>query len=225
MLIDTAQITMDLYYRDYKSDENFFDIDHFKYLCGVAYANILETEYKEARREARADEGATDVTLQSDWLVREVLEVKRSEDYPNTLEADLKSPLFSFPFDAYSYGIQSVRPIGTTGCRDLIRTSGREAWMRSQLPVTSRGFFYVIGKKLYLTNVRCSLKEIEIMQIPDIAGQGYGDTGGPIPKSKEDLIIRKTIELMMRTKEGAVVDTTNNSNPNTALQTEIAPNP
>ena len=41
-LKDTAQATMDLYYQSFKADEDFFDLDDFKYLNSVAYADFLQ---------------------------------------------------------------------------------------------------------------------------------------------------------------------------------------
>jgi hypothetical protein len=221
-LADTAQMTMDLYYQNFKTDEDFFNLTHFLYLSGVAYSKLLEDEYKEARKEAKMEDSFAEIFIQADWLIEQTIEMKRIEDEDNSFSGTLSSPLFSFPYDPYSFGIQSVRRAGKTKCNHFIRTTGRESWLDCQLPTTNRVFFHVIANKLIVNNVQCAMEKLIVQMVPEITDlMAFGMQGGPVPKSKEDIIIRKTLELMMAARNGAVVDMTNNSNPNKTLQTEV----
>jgi hypothetical protein len=219
-LADTAQITMDLYYQNYKTDEDFFKLKHFLYLSGVAYSKLLEEEYILARKEAKLEEGLTDIVLADDWLIEQTLELKPAE-IEDTYEAPLAKPLFSFPYDPYSFGLQSVRPAGKSLCPVFIRTSLRESWMDCILPATKNVFFYVAGGKLRVRSNGCKPDKVILLMVPDITAEAFGEAGGPVPKTKEDPIIRKTLEIMLRAREGVVVDMSNNSNPNKVMQTEI----
>jgi hypothetical protein len=218
-LTDTAQMVMDLYYQNYKSREDFFSLKHFIYLCGVAYSKLLEDEYKEARALAKLEEGFTDIFMSEDWMVYETITLKPVKDEPGSYVGNLRTPVFAFPYDPYNYGIQSVRQAGQTGCTDFIRTSYREMWMNCLLPVvTGKVFFYPAGNQLHIGNAGCKIDKLIVSVVPEITS---GKFEGSVPASKQDTIIRKTWELMARAKEGIVVDTSNNSNPNKAMATEV----
>lgn len=221
-LADTAQMTMDLYYQQFRTDEDFLKLFHFQYLCGVAYSKLLEMEYKANRAEAKAEAGLTEIYLQDDWLIEQIVKMDKHPDIEGAFIGSLASPLFSFPNDPYSFGVQSVRKAGKTGCAHFIRTSLREAWMDCHLPtVTNKAFYYINNKKVIVTGARCQVEELVLNSVPEITDSSFGDNGGPVPKSKEDGIIRATLDLMMRARTGTVVDMSNNSNPNKALQTEV----
>lgn len=212
---------MDLYYQNYRTDEDFLRLQHFVYLCGVAYSKILEDEYKEARKESKIDEVFADIFLQDDWLVEETVQMKKDEQEDETYYGYLKRPVFSFPYDPFSYGIQSVRRAGKTTCTQFVRTAARESWMDCLLPTTTRNYFYRVSDRIIVKGARCKLDTLILQVVPEITDPFFGSLGGPVPGAKEDMIIRKTMEIILRARDGVTVDMSNNSNPNKALQTEI----
>jgi hypothetical protein len=221
-MADTAQMAMDMYFQNFKTDEDFFHLYHFTYLCGIAYARILEDEFKEARAQSKAESGYTtyDIALQSDWLIEKELDVKKHEDREDdAYYVDLPVRPFSFPYDPYGYGIQSVR--GKGQCNNFVRATSRIEQQLCVMPTTSRIFYFPQAKRLELRNMFCHLDKITVVLLPDIEDPELGPDGGDIPKSKEDMVIGRVMQLMMAARNGTVVDMSNNSNPNKALATEI----
>lgn len=223
-IADTAQIVQDLYFQNYRKSEDFFREAHFRYLCGVAYSKIVEDEYKMARREAFQEFGFTEVALSTEWLIDEQVEVKKVQDQHNMWKAKLKHPLFVFPYDQASNGIQIIRNMNFSMlCKEFIRESARRKWALCDMPVTNNVYWYPEGKELVFVNAKCGLDKakLQVSYISDPADESFGDNGGVIPKTKEDLIIRTTLDLMIKAKNGVVVDMTNNANPNKRIQSEI----
>jgi hypothetical protein len=219
-LKDVSVAIMDLFYQDYKKEDDFFSEEHFFYMAGVAFSKILEMEYKASRKEAKAEEGITDVQLQPDWQVAAEIMVQKI-DGTSDYKATLPHRPFSFPYDEYGYGIQRVRNVSHQGCRDFIRTTQKLDWALDDLPRTDKTFFYLEGINIILKKPNCLLKKIKVLYIPEVTDESFGPEGGEIPSSKRDDIIRATLSLMKQAKEGTIVDTTNNSNPNRTIQTEI----
>lgn len=224
-LVNTAQALMDMYYQNYKTDEDFFDLTHFRYLCGVVYSKILEDEYKEARAIAKAETGYTEISLQSDWLQEIEVEIKESDDPYEQGDMVAKLPFrpFSFPYDPYSFGIQSIIPKRAGGCKNFVRSSQKSEWIDCLMPNNSNIYWMMSSaKKLRFKNVKCDLGDkVKLLYIPEITDEAFGLDGGDVPASKEEMIIMRGLQLMMAARQGTVVDFTNNSNPNKTIQTEI----
>lgn len=221
-LNDTAQMVMDLYFQQFKTDEDFFTLFHFSYLVGVAYSKILEDEYKEARNRARQEEGLIDeITLQADWLTIKEIDVKRIPDEPFSFEAELPARPFSFPYDRFGYGVQSIRNVDAQGCKIFIRATEDIEWQICAMPMTHDVYFFTRGRKIIIKNARCRLNKIKVSYLPEITDPELGADGGDIPKSKEEMVIGRTLALMMQARQGTVIDMSNNSNPNKALATEV----
>ncbi len=221
-LKDTASLIMDLYFQNYPTDEGFFNENHFLYLAGVAWAKVLEDEYLELRRNSRAEDGYTNVHLNPAWLIEEEIEVKLKPGSSEIYEGQLKTPVFGFAFDPYGRGVQSIRNNDITGCRNFIRSSERESWMDCIVPMTKHVFFIVKRKGvIQLRSPQCQFTTLVVEYVPDITTDFFGEDGGAVPKSKEDAIIRRALDLMINARSGTVVDMTNDSNPNKAIQSEI----
>jgi hypothetical protein len=215
---NTAQMIMDIYYASYKTDENFFALYHFEYLVGVVYAHILEQEYKDQRREAKQETGYTDIALQADLLISKTLDIKRRQD-SDEYYIELPSRPFTFPYDPYGFGVQSLRS-GVAKCSNFVRATAKIDQQLCVMPKVSRIFFYPLGKNIELRNMYCHLDKVTVTYLPDITDPDLGDDA-EIPKSKEDVVIHEVLQLMMAARNGQVVDMSNNSNPNKVMQTEI----
>jgi hypothetical protein len=216
-LIDTAEALMDMYYQQYRTDEDFFTLDHFVYICAVVYSKILEDEYQQARREARQQEGYANIVLNHDFLISEKI-TPQKEDGDYVL--NLKSKLFAFPYDPYSFAIQRIHN-PAAGCKRFIRTNMLKAdWMEGILPKTDRVFYYGFGSKIILKNVSCLLKgPITVYYVPEISAAD--PQVAEIPEGKGYQVLAGGFDLMSRARNGEPVDMTNNSNPNKAMQTEL----
>lgn len=219
----TAQIVMDLYFQNFRKSEDFFTDVHFRYLCGVAYSKIVEDEYKQARKEALAQLGFTEVALSSEWLINEEIKVEKVPDVKNTWSAKLKHPIFIFPYDPAGNGIQTIRNLNYSACNEFIRESARRKWALCNMPVTKNVYWYIEGKEIFFVNAKCPLDsaKLQVSYISDPSDDSFGDEGGVIPQSKEELIIRSTLDILIKARSGVVVDMTNNANPNKVKQTEI----
>src|SRR4051812_28645964 len=104
-LKDIAQIVMDLYYQNYKADEEFFKKHHFKYLVGVCYNSFLQTYYDQSYNKNLAENGHGDVDLPTDWFLEEVAEVRLEGGKYMT---DLKTKPYSFLNDNQYRSIQDI---------------------------------------------------------------------------------------------------------------------
>jgi hypothetical protein len=223
-IADTAQIVMDLYFQNFRTDEDFFRLFHFKYLCGVSYSKLLEQEYKQNRREAMLELGFSDVIIPSEWLIEEVVEFKEVDDEPNFYKATFKHPVFTFPYDAVSNGIQTIRPVGKgMSCKEFIREAARRRWSLCDLPMTSQVFWFGEGKDIIAYSRKCKMDKmkVKIWYASDPADESFGEDGGFIHKSKEEDVIRMTLDIMMKARQGTVVDMSNDGNPNKRIQSEI----
>lgn len=216
-LIDVAEMLQDMYYQAYRTDEDFFDLPHFEYICAMVYSKILENEYKIARAESKTEEGISSVIINGDYLVKEKVAPKKEDgDYILTL----KQSIFQFQFDKNNTGIQRISN-PNQGCKRFVRTNMQKSdWMSGILPKTDRVFFYGTGKQVVLKNVTCALNaELTVMYVPEISSVDSEEA--IIPEGKGYDVVTIGMDLMKRARNGEVIDMTNNSNPNKVIQTEI----
>lgn len=214
-LIITAQNCMDLYYQQFKSDEDFFEDYHFKYLCGVAYAKILQDEYEKSYKLNLMEKGIGMASINPQWFVAEEIELKASDI--GDKEIQLKACPFTFRFDMQSSGIQGLYPLNGT-CGDFIRINVDDKWKLKTVPTTNIVWWYPFSDKIIFENIRCGLKKVKVLYIPSL--KDVEDKCG-LPDSMEADIIDWVLQRMFLARNGTVVDMTNDQNPNKALETEI----
>lgn len=220
-LADTAQIVMDLYLQNYRTDEDFFNLEHFKYLCGVVFYKLLEDDYKLQRKESFQEHGFTEITLPSNMLIEEVVKVKYDNDTEFYI-GETKHPVIIFPYDAIANGIQSIFNNIKGGCKEFIRESYKRRWALCDLPVTSNVYWFGEGGKIYFkATANCKLEKLKVRYASDPSDESFGEDGGMIDQTKEKAIIDGVWEMMVKAKNGVVVDMTNNGNPNKRIQSEI----
>lgn len=220
-IADTAQMAMDLYLQNYRTDEDYFTLEHFKYLCGVVFYKLIEAEYKLQRKESFAILGFTEIILSPDLLIEEVVELSFDSEL-GFYKGKFKHPVISFPYDAIANGIQSVRNAVAGGCKEFIREAYRRKWALCDLPVTSNVYWFFEGEEIFFkTSPKCQLSKIKVFYASDPSDETFGEAGGLIDKAKEDDIIRGVLDLMFKARNGNIVDMTNDGNPNKKIQTEI----
>ncbi len=214
-LVETAQNCMDLYYQQFKSDEDFFELYHFKYLCGVAQAKLLQVEYEKAYARSLQIHGIPEARMNPQWFISENVELKASDIADKEIE--LKDCPFTFLYDASSTGIENVYPLNGK-CGDFIRMSIDDKWKLKSSPATNIVWWFPFGKKIGFMNLHCGLKQVKVVYIPSLAK--LEDTCG-IADGIEADIITWVLNLMAAARNGAVVDMTNDQNPNKVIESEI----
>jgi len=207
---------MDLYYEDYASNTDFYDINDFIFQTGSAYAALLQAEYNQHRAEMRADRQEGYATFSHDWLQTQTIQITRSKE-----EGDyylLKQKPMSFPFDMWDIGIQNVFPVGARFTKELIRDSIDKSWQDDLLPNTKNVFWSLIQDRII---VKCNSVMvspppfIRIIYVPDVSPDLE------IPASRNAIITTTVISMMRKiVDEGHLVKTTNNQNKNTLPVTE-----
>lgn len=214
-LEDTATATMDLYYQNFKADEDFFTLEHFKYLNGVSYNGFLQDYYEKNYQKNLAEQGRGEVEFDGGWLVPVELSLERQDN--GELAATFQQKPFSFLYDNQNRSVQLIEPVGSCVVK-LARISSLEIWKLRSLPATSYSFWYVLGEKLRLAKVPCGLEKIRVWYIPALSDT---DDKSIIPDGLSKRIIEDTLNLMFAARQGVVVDMTNNQNPNKVMETEI----
>lgn len=204
-----AQYTMDAFYRDYKGNADFFDIDDFIYHCGATAGDYFRQEWAAKYAELKAEKSESMVTFGDDLLLTKTLKAK---PVGNGFEADIDFPVLSFTYDTQNLGIQSIFSHGN----ELERTSANQRWQLAMMPVTNRVFWYVTSKKIYFyTKGPCNVGEFDVSYIPGI---------GPdmiIPDGIVKYVIDTTVGVMRQLETGIVVKESNDGNRNKIMESEI----
>jgi hypothetical protein len=216
LLKDIAQIVMDLYYQNYKSDEEFFKKHHFKYLITVCYNDFIQKYYDQSYTKNLAENGHAEVDLSSDWFVEEVVEVKLENGFYSAL---LKNRPYAFLHDNQYRSISDIIPEECACDLRLSRIKHVERWKLGSLPATSYTFWYLIGgNKIRFEKVKCGLGTIRVLVLPALVTM---DDAAIIPDGLSKNVIDATLNLMFQARQGVVVDLTNNQNPNKTMETEV----
>lgn len=208
-----GQQLMDLYYKQYKTNSDFFDLDDFIRFVGNAWAYLLVQEYKE-NYALMAKEGVIDVVgFSHDFIQEQVVDVRQEG---NTYFGRLKSPIMGFPYDQRTTGIQNVFPIGNQGCGEIIRASIDEQWMDCYLPRTSKRFWHLQTRdKMIFTNIeQCNLKKVSVLYIPAPEDPNLIITEGKVGE------VLSAAMLLMKGEENKIIPSVNNQNKDRIIQTE-----
>lgn len=208
-----ADMAEDLYYQNYKADDQFFDLAHFKFLLATKYAEIINDEYKANKLLNKTLTGFSWVEISQDWLITESVEIKRDKD---EMSAELSQGIFGFEFDALSSGVQFVNIGGQ--CGELVRISINDRFAVCRMPITAQIMYYVKGSKIIFVNMNCDVKEAEVMYIPSV---DCTNDDALLSDYKVHPMITETLNLMFGSKNGNIVDMTDDSNPNTSPATEL----
>ncbi len=212
-----SQNTMDLYYQQYKTDDDFFELYHFKYLNSVAYASLLQDEYEKSYNKSLQETGEGHGQINSEWFIHENIKINRAKEIaPFEAQLTCKS-IFSFRYDKQNSAINDI--IALNGrCGDFIRMNLDEKWKLKLLPESSEIYWFPLGSKIYFSNIKCGLSEAIIVYIPSIDDM---NDDAQIAGGMEKAIIESTLSLMMNARNGAVIDVSNDGNANKTIQTEI----
>lgn len=208
----TAQIIQDLFFQDYASDESFLKIEHIKYLIGSFYNSLLNADYEKSKMENKVETGYIYPTISSELIRRKEYTVKTDGDF-KYIEID---PVVNFPYDNYGYGVADVGCIKNQVCGQFKRTT--VSVKNVKLPFTNIVWWWVQGVNVYFHSTSKIPSSVSVYMIPAI---NVDDDNFEIPQSFEQTLITQILGLLKGAASGVVIDMSNNSNPNTALATEI----
>lgn len=212
-----GQNIMDLYYQQFKADEDFFELYHFKYLAGVAYGKLIQEEYEKQWRLNFQLEGFGYVSVAQDWLIKGENKLEKDSDGTYFIKLDKKP--FSFLFDRQSSAIQTITPIGGKACKEFIRISADEKWKICALPHTGKTFWYLEIDVIRFVGITCLPDKVATLYVPGLDLDI--DDNLNIPMTKEADIIDWVLQRMIGARQGTVVDMTNDGNPNKTVASEI----
>lgn len=200
-----AQDLMDVWYRDYQADDQFWDLPFFERTVEDAYNAILQEKYELEKRLQRAEDGALNaIAFDASWLASLELPVGEGES-----ELSLDGKVFSFPFDPYGLGIQAVLPLDG---RPAFRTTFQSLWTLKYGGAKGLFVWYVSGQGKVRVENGCAPTRVRIYYVPaPTSADGLADG------LAEEAKVRALKFLMLR--EG-IVDQTNDSNANLSMPTE-----
>jgi hypothetical protein len=217
-----AQNTMDLYFQEYRKDDEFFELYHFSYLCSIAYARVLQDEYEKSYAMNLRETGVGMATISDDWFINVPITISRTQKDTEALasfEATIPCSIFSFRYDRSNAGIKEIIPLNGR-CGDFIRTSLALKWSLKLIPGgTPEIFWFPMGKKIYFSNIQCGLSKATLVYIPSLSDL---NAEAEVASAVEFMVVQETLNLMFTARQGKpVVDTTSDGNPNAIMETEV----
>lgn len=208
-----AQHVIDLFYQDYKSTSQFWDVEDGMYFAGVAYGDLLGQEYMAQYKEMRAMREEGIVQFSHDWLQTEDLKIKDGEDGPYV---ELTNLPMSFPFDKQDVGIQNVFVAGSKFKGEIVRSTIDSIWQDKYLPNTTTIFWALLQNKIYFKSTQAAPPPaVKVVYVPEVSDNLK------IPNSRENMIVQMAVQLMLKAKEGNLVKEVNDQNKNVAPVTEM----
>ncbi len=208
-----AARVMDLYYADYASNQEFFDINDFIFNVGSTYADLLQKEYDVERQRMRSEGEEGYVTFSHDWLQTQVLTLQRKSEEGEYYQL-LQKPM-SFPYDKWDIGIQNIFPVGSKYRNELVRDAVDKSWQDKFLPNTNNVYWSLLKDKII---PRHSQKEapyqIRVVYVPEVS------LDLEIPNSRNAMITGTVLTLMRALEQNHLVKETNDGNKNKLPITE-----
>src|SRR5678809_1502902 len=129
---DVAQLASDLYYTNYKSDNDYYSLDDFVVFCAFTAGEFYSTEFRNQLAEKRQVSDDSVVSFSAAVLDKMDLDVKRNDDGDNF--AEYTNPVFSFVYDSQMSGIQNVEALGKNRDCRLERTTRDSSWNLDYVP-------------------------------------------------------------------------------------------
>ncbi len=220
-LLQVGTLAQDLFYQDYAPRDAFFDIKDFKSHFAQAYAEMLDDMFQKLRKEGKREEGFANVEMSAAWLVKEEIEVLAEESEP-FFYAKTTSCIYSFNWDKFAYALDSLRPLGNCNggipCR-VQKISPEEAAYLDISPTTSLVYFWLAAEnKIMFTSPLAG--KVTVSYIPSVDEENDACV---LSSSIARKAIRMTLDLMFASKNGNVVDESNDGNKNSTAQNQANP--
>jgi hypothetical protein len=208
-----AQEGMDLFYQNFKSDAEFWEISDVIALAGNA-ASAIYTEFYQQEYAMLRSEGKDDVVaFDTGWLDEQILEIKQGDGF---LIADFINPIMAFPYDRQSVGVQNVFIEDPLSIYELERTSISAIYQLKYVPITNKIWFCKDRDRLILINKgTCEVKKIKVLYVPSM------NKDANVPEGIAERVLTETFNLMRQAADKTVVKKSLDQNVNKVLETEI----
>jgi hypothetical protein len=220
-LLDQAQICMDDFNQSFAPANAFYTLEDFGYRLIDERDNLLETEFLVQYYKNKNQFPI----INSQWLSREVVDVKKDEE--GRWYADSCIPLFEFPFDERGFAIQNVTPLGGGDCAQFVRIPNDQQWQICMLVANSMNYFSVEKCRIWLYNFFNCCQKLELSIVPSQAGLSLENQTLPDGKAAQirEVVLNKAFRDM-NAKLGKISqhnDGNANPNPNetSAIYTDI----
>lgn len=208
-----AQQALDLFYQNYKSDIDFWNlgdaIDFTGNAASAIYQNFYQQEYAMLRSEKKDDVVQFDIG----WLDEQVLKV---ENKGGILISKLSCPVMTFPYDRQQSGIQLILITNPASIDEVERTSISAAWQLNYLPVTNKIFWYGdVGRIVFIKKGTCNAEEVRVLYVPVMSADAN------VPDGIIDQVIMNTVNMMRQAADKKVIKKSLDHNQNEILETEV----
>lgn len=214
-----AQLSMDLFYRDYSKDSDFFKIEDFIEYCSMFYYQILQEEFDKSVIKNQKLYNNPMPTINDSWFTEREFEIKKEG---NKVFIDIPT-LFSFSNDKFISSIKLIEPLGDS-CSKYIKITKDKAPGLKFLPKSEKSvFYYPLSDKIYFENLTCS-KSVNSIKVHYISTLEESDENKcfSVPNPILSEIVTRCYNIFSTSRNGSVIDKTNDQNPNKLIQTEIA---
>jgi len=221
-----ASLVMDAYYQSYAKESDFLQQEDFVQYTGMFYQQVLQEDFDKTRRELiqlRMLDMNESIILSDSWYKIKEVDVKKDGD---NFIAEMPN-YFSFNRDISFSGLKAVYPIDNVGdcCNKFAKIKSEQCNGLAYLPSSDKTIYYFpLGDKIYFKKVNCNLKKVNVAYIPSINENEDENTEISIPEGLIADIVIRTYSFLTSTRNGLVIDKTNDQNQNRSAQTEIDPN-
>jgi len=215
-----AQMMQDFYYKELKTDSDFFETDHFIYCVRAVYAKLIDADAKEARQLDKVESGYYTISLSQDWLIEEEVEFKETDSNSGVYVGNLKHTPYAFAYDRMTYSVQTVEPLNN--CKPYTRISADQKFKLRHIAKTDMVFFYIVANRIHLINQSaCTPDKAVVMYAPSLSGNPDEVF---VPLNKHFDIVTIGAKLLLEIVSNVIIDKTNNQNPNKIIQSELDKN-
>ena len=201
---------MDLFYQDFKADEQFLSIDDFIELAVSADAKLKIDEYNTQALNNLRQRKTGDITMSSDNYVTVNIKIQDSK-------AKLPTSVMWFPDGKAGLSIASVFPEGN--CKPIMPVTQQTKWEVASIKNVVFWLPYrddkCEGIEFLHLKGNCNPSKVEVTYIPVLNEKSI------IQESRKWAIYNMVIAFIKQAEAGVVIDSTNDGNANMTTQTEI----
>lgn len=208
-----AQRSMDLFYQNYKSNSEFFDLEDFIAHCGGVLGSVYEQEYQRVKAEMRQEKRDEVVALDAGILIMQHLEVKEVD---GELFVEFETPIMTFPFDNQGIGVQDIFSLKPSNRIPFERTTPTGKYALHYIPVCGVIWFYVTEKGVRLINkTNTKLHTIGVLSAPSVDSEKL-----LVPDGVVEYVITTAAMTIKQAAQGVIVKKASDGNQNKIIQTE-----
>lgn len=216
---DVAQLASDLYYANYKSDNDYYSLDDFVVFCAFTAGEFYSNEFRNQLSEKKQDNDDSVVSFSAAVLARMDLDVQVNEEGDHC--AQYTSPVFSFVYDGQYSGIQNVEPLGSAKDCKLERTTRDSVW---NLDYTPKGTAWYLPERTGITILKGdNIKKIRVWYVPGIGPDAESASKMEIADGIVAYVVQNTAQNVKQLVANEVIKKSLDQNQNKAFQTEANP--